>query len=66
MHDFSTAFNDDGFSALTDHFDLVVIGSGMAGITMALESAREGLKTALVIKNSKILHMGREFMIQLS
>ena len=55
MHDFNSALNDDGFSALTDKFDLVVIGGGMAGITMALESARAGLKTALVTKNMQAI-----------
>ena len=55
MHDFTTTLNDDSFSALTDHFDLVVIGSGMAGITMACESARAGIKTALIIQNSKAI-----------
>ncbi|MBQ3334460.1 MAG: NAD(P)/FAD-dependent oxidoreductase [Eubacteriaceae bacterium] len=55
MPDFNTTFHEDGFSALTDRFDLVVIGGGMAGIRTACASAGAGLKTALIVKDGRAL-----------
>ena len=33
---------------ITLHFDLVIVGGGMSGLTAALAAARKGVNTALI------------------
>lgn len=60
------------FSGLKDHFDLVIVGGGVTGASVAREAAVRGLKTLLLEKNdfghatsgatSKLLHGGLRYL----